>query len=157
MRWLTGFIVFGLAYGIMVFAIFVKNWPSLEQPRLYGTLEQHLSTASQSAVIRIVKNPQLGTQGERYIVRPPNVLADGSFAREVIAPNGDTIVLDQNTSDEAANKIAEEYVDLLQIRVDGLGAELKVQMFFVILIPILLLILFAFFSRWIWNRIPKIG
>ena len=157
MRWLTGFIVFGIAYALLVLAIFVKNWPSLEQPRLYGTLEQHLSTASQSAVIRIVKNPQLGTQGERYIVKKSNALADGSFAREVIAPNGDTIVLDQNTSDEAANKIAEEYVDLLQMRVDGLGAELKVQMFIVILIPILLLILFAFFSRWIWNRIPKLG
>ncbi|MBT5201820.1 MAG: hypothetical protein HOL98_00050 [Gammaproteobacteria bacterium] len=157
MRWLTGFIVFGIAYAIMVSAFFVKNWPTLEQPRLYGTLEQQLAVDSRSAVISIEKNPRTGTQGQRYVMSQSGSLAEGSLSWKVIVPNGDTIVFDQTTSEDLAKKVAEEYVGLLQARVDRLDKDLKVQMFFVIVIPITLLILFAFLSRWIWNRIPKMG
>jgi hypothetical protein len=157
MRWLTGFIVFGIAYAMLVSAFFVMNWPSLEQPRLYGTLEQQLSVNSRSAVISIEKNPRKGTQGQRYVMGQSDSLVDGGPSWQVIVPNGDTIVFDQTTSEDFAKDIAEEYVGLLQTRVDQLDKDLKVQMFFVIVIPITLLILFAFLSRWIWNRIPKIG
>lgn len=157
MRWLTGFVVFGVAYAILVFGFFVKDWPSLEQPRLYGTLEQQLAVHARSVVISIEKNPRTGTQGQRYVMSQSGSLVDGSLSWQVIVPNGDTIVFDQTTSEDLAKKIAEEYVGLLQMRVDRLDKDLKIQMFFVIVMPITLLIFFAFLSRWIWNRIPKIG
>ena len=156
MRWLTGFIVFGIAYAILVSAIFVKNWPTLEQPRLYATLEQQLSVKSRAAVISVEKNPRTSTQGQRYVMGRLGSLVDGSLTWQVIVPNGDTLVFDQTASEDLVKKVAEEYVGLLQARVDRFDKDVKVQMFVVIVIPITLLILFAFFSRWIWNRIPKI-
>ena len=156
MRWLTGFIVFGIAYAILVSAIFVKNWPTLEQPRLYGTLEQQLSVKSRAAVISVEKNPRTRTQGQRYVMGRLGSLVDGSLTWQVIVPNGDTLVFDQTASEDLVKKVAEEYVGLLQARVDRFDKDVKVQMFVVIVLPITLLILFAFFSRWIWNRIPKI-
>ena len=154
--WLAGFLVFAAAYAGFVSAIFLHNWPTLEDPHLYRTLESDLTKAT--SVIRVFKNRQQFEATGRYRITDQSYeLKNGSHVGTILMVNGNVVVLNENTTREDAQEIAEEYVALLETHVLKLSGQHRVQMLQVILIPLTILTFFIFLARWVWRLIGQLN
>ena len=157
--WLAGFLAFGFAYTAFVVAIHVYDWPTFESPHLYGTLEADLTDSASESVLKAFNKPSAVTETsvDLYVVRNDSYeMEDDTFTATIVLANGHVLVLKPNTPPETAVKVADEYVGLVNRHVERITGEHKARMFMILLIPLVLLTLFAFFARWLWNKLLKL-
>ena len=156
MRWASGFLAFGIAYSLFVGAIFWKDWPSIENPHLFGNLENKLSQNSRNDVVKIIKASKSKPHTNPYQIKFQSFEIDSALMTEIIIANGDSIILDGRTNEDRAHEIAKEYLALLTAHVHYKVAEHKFELVVTIFIPLMLLAGFAWISRTIWNVLSKI-
>lgn len=155
--WLVGFIVFGVAYAVFVIAIFAVNWPTLEHPRLHTTLESKLPETVRDLVIKVVRRSGLPGIDSNFEIREKSYeLQDGSFASTIVIINGHLLILEKNTTSEAATRVAERYVKLIETHIERRSRQQRNQMLGVLFVPLGIFALFAFPARWLWNRLLKV-
>jgi len=157
--WLAGFLAFGFAYTAFVVAIYVNDWPTFNNPHLYGTLDAHLSASASESVLRASnKRSAVKETFETYyvVLNDSFELEDGSFTSSIVLANGHVLVLKPNTPPTTAVAVADEYVDLVKAQVVKASQQHEAQMFTILLIPLVLFSLFAFFARWLWNKISTL-
>ena len=155
--WLTGFLAFGLAYTAFVTAIYVNDWPTFANPHLYGTLEAKLSDSNRESVLKASKSASLVNHAsDALYVLVNDGKQDGSFISSIVLTNRHTLWLKPKTTPGTAENIAGEYVGLVNAHVKKTSQKHEAQMYTVLLIPLILLTLFAFFARWLWNKISKL-
>lgn len=155
--WLAGFLAFGFAYTAFVVAIYVNDWPTFQNPHLYGTLEAKLSDSASESVLKASKTAAKDTVDTYYVLLNESFeLEDGSFTSSIVLANGHVLVLKPNTPSTTAVAIADEYVGLIMAQVKKASQQHEAQMFTILLIPLVLFTLFAFFARWLWNKISKL-
>ena len=95
--WLVGFVVFGIAYAIFVIAIFAVNWPTLQNPRLYTTLESKLSDSVAGSVVKVVRHADFPEIDSNFVIEEQAYeLEDGSLTSTIAIINGHLIVLRMN-------------------------------------------------------------
>ena len=155
--WLVGFVVFGIAYAIFVIAIFAVNWPTLQNPRLYTTLESKLSDSVRGSVVRVVRHADFPEIDSNFVIEEQAYeLEDGSLTSTIAIINGHLIVLRMNTNFEEAKVIAQQYVSLIESRVERKSREQLGQLLGVLFIPLGIFIFFTFPARWLWNQLLKL-
>jgi hypothetical protein len=155
--WLVGFIVFGIAYAIFVIAIFAVNWPTLQNPRLYSTLESKLSDSIRGSVVKVVRHSAFPEVDSNFTIEEQAYeLEDGSLTSTIAIINGHLIVLRMNTTLEEARVIAQQYVSLIESRVERKSREQLTQLLGVLFIPLGIFIFFTFPARWLWNQLLKL-
>ena len=157
MRWLAGFLVFGLAYALFVSLIFWQNWPTMENPHLYGTLEAERSAPAQDAVTRVIKE-SLAVTGSTstYQIHHQSFEFENDLVSAVVVANGHVLILNYETTENQANNIAKEYVGLVSAHIQQKALEHKNQIVLVIFIPLLLLSGFAWLARKIWSWVSAL-
>ncbi|MFL2529658.1 MAG: hypothetical protein ACJ0Q6_08270 [Candidatus Azotimanducaceae bacterium] len=156
MRWASGFVAFGIAYSLFVSVIFWHDWPTIENPHLYGNLKDKLSKESSSAVVKIIKGSPPRLKTTLYRVKHESYDLDSDAATEITIANGETIILNNGTNKNRANEVAQEYINLLRAHVHYKVAEHKFELVLTIFIPLILLTGFAWLSRTVWNVLSKI-
>ncbi len=155
--WLLGFIVFGIAYAVFVIAIFAANWPTLENPRLYATLESKLSDSVRTLVVKVVRHSAFPETDSNFVIEEQAYeLEDGYLTSAITIINGHLIVLRKNTTSEQASVIAQQYVGLIESRVERKSREQLNQLLGVLFIPLGIFIFFTFPARWLWNQLLKL-
>jgi hypothetical protein len=155
--WLVGFVVFGIAYAIFVIAIFAVNWPTLQNPRLYTTLESKLSDSIRDSVVKVVRHSAFPKVDSNFIIEDQAYeLEDGSLTSTIAIINGHLIVLRMNTTVEEARVIAQQYVSLIESRVERKSREQLTQLLGVLFIPLGIFVFFTFPARWLWNQLLKL-
>jgi len=147
MRWLVGFLAFGIAYAAFVIAIYWTNAPTLANPDLYRSLESELPGAQQRAISEVRTDRREITSDARFEIRQTDNTAS------VITRNGHVIVLNPATTERQAQAIGEQYVRLVEAHAARLALREKNQMVIVIMLPLILLSLFGYFARWLWKRL----
>ena len=156
-NWLVGFVVFGIAYAVFVIAIFAVNWPTLENPRLYTTLESKLSDSVRDSVIKVVRRSAFPEIDSNFSVNEQAYeLEDGSLTSTIAIINGHLIILQMNTTAEQARVVAQQYVGLIESRVARKSREQLSQLLGVLFIPLGVFIFFTFPARWLWNQLLKL-
>ena len=155
--WLVGFIVFGIAYAVFVIAIFAVNWPTLENPRLYTTLESKLSDSVRASVVKVVRHSAFPETDANFVIEEQAYeLEDGYLTSAITIINGHLIVLRKNTTFEQASVIAQQYVGLIESRVERNSREQLTRLLGVLFIPLGVFIFFTFPARWLWNQLLKL-
>jgi hypothetical protein len=158
--WLAGFLTFGLVYTLFIVAMFAFDWPTLKQPHLYSTMESQLPESVQGAILKVlVKSEQLpGVDGEAtYRISPRSFqLKDDTVADAIVFVNGNVIVLEENTPAESAIEIAQAYEILLESQVEKVARHFTSRLILLLLVPLTLFAMFAFFSRWLWNKVLQL-
>jgi hypothetical protein len=155
--WLIGFVVFGIAYAVFVIAIFAVNWPTLKNPRLYNTLESKLSDSVRASVVKVVRHSAFPEVDSNFVIEEQVYeLEDGSLTATIAIINGHLIVLRGNTTIEQARVIAQQYVGLIESRVERKSQEQLTQLLGVLFIPLGIFIFFTFPARWLWNQLLKL-
>ena len=71
----------------------------------------------------------------------------------MITRNGHVIVLNPATTERQAQAIREQYVRLVEAHASRLALREKNQMVVVIMLPLILLSLFGYFTRWLWKQL----
>ena len=147
MRWLVGFLAFGIAYAAFVIAIYWTNAPTLANPDLYRTLESELPGAQQRAISEVRTDRREITSDARFEIRQTDSTSS------VVTRNGHVIVLHPTTTERQAQAIGEQYVRLVEAHAAKLALREKNQMVIVIMLPLILLSLFGYFARWLWKQL----
>lgn len=155
--WLAGFLTFGFMYTLFIVALFTLDWPTLKRPHLYGTMESYLPESMLGPVLKVlVKSEQIARIDDEAGYRISNQsfqLNDGSLTDAIVIANGNVIVLKKNTPPNVATEIAVKYVGLLEKHVEKIGKDFTFRLAFLLLVPLTLFTMFAFFSRWLWNKL----
>jgi len=155
--WLAGFLTFGFMYTLFIVAMFALDWPTLKQPHLYGTMESKLPESLHDSILKVlVKSEQVSIvdDGTGYgILSQSFLLNDGSLKDAIVIVNGNVIVLKESTLPDVATEIAVQYVGLLEKHVEKLAKDFAFRLSFLLLVPLTLFTMFAFFSRWLWNKL----
>jgi len=155
--WLAGFLTFGFMYTLIIVAIFALDWPTLKQPHLYGTMESKLPESLLGSVLKVlVKSEQLSNIDDvaTYKIAGQSFrLKDGSLTDAIVIVNGNVIVLKKNTPPDVATEIAVQYVGSLEKRVEKMAEDYTFRLTFLLLLPLTLITMFAFSSRWLWNKL----
>lgn len=155
--WLIGFIVFGIAYAVFVIAIFAANWPTLENPGLYATLESKLSDSVRALVVKVVRHSAFPETDSNFVIEEQEYeLEDSSLTSVIKIINGHLIVLQKNTTIEQARVIAQQYVGLIESRVEKNSRKKLTDLLGVLFIPLGIFIFFTFPARWLWNQLLKL-
>ena len=158
MRWFAGILVFGLAYALFVSLIFWQNWPTMENPHLYGTLEDQLSSPAQDAITRVIKDASaVKSTTSVYQIHHQSFDLENDLVSAIVVVNGHVLILNKDTSESQASDIAEEYVSLISTHVKQKALDHKNQIVLVIFIPLILLSGFAWLSRKIWNWVSELN
>jgi hypothetical protein len=145
-----------MAYAVFVIAIFAVNWPTLKNPRSYTTLESKLSDSVRGSVIKVVRHSLPEIDSNFIIEEKAYELEDGSLTSTVAMINGHLVVLRKNTTAERARVIAQQYVGLIESRVERKSREQLSQLLGVLFIPLGIFIFFTFPARWLWNQLLKL-
>jgi hypothetical protein len=147
MRWLTGFLAFGLAYAAFVIGIYWTNAPTLANPDLFRTLESELPGAQQRSINKVRSDRREVTSDARFEIR------QSDNTTSVITRNGHVILLNPETTERQAQAIGEQYVRLVEAHAARLALREKNQMVIVIMLPLILLSIFVYFARWLWKQL----
>lgn len=147
MRWLAGFLAFGIVYAAFVMVIYWTNAPTLANPVLYRTLETELPGAQQRAISEVRTDRREITSDTRFEIRQTDNTSS------VITRNGHVIVLNPATTERQAQAIGEQYVRMVEAHAARLALREKNQMVIVIMLPLILLSLFGYFARWLWKQL----
>ena len=158
--WLAGFVTFAIVYTLFIVAMFAVDWPTLQQPHLYNTMENRLPESVLGPVLKVlVKSEQLSKIDDEstYKISGQSFqLNDGSLTDAIVVVNGNVIVLKKNTPPDVATEIAIQYVGLLENHVRKVANDYANRLVFLLLVPLTLFAMFAFFSRWLWNKLLKL-
>ena len=150
MRWLLGFLVFGVTYAAFVIGIYWTNAPTLASPDLFRTLESELPGAQQRSISEVINDRRKVTSDARFEIRQT------VDTTSVITRNGHVIVLVAETTKHQAQAIGEQYVRLVEAHAARLALKEKNQMVIVIMLPLIVLSLFVFFARWLWKSLSAL-
>ena len=158
--WLAGFLTFGFMYTLFIVTMFVVDWPTLKQPHLYNTMESKLPESVLDSVLKVLVNSEqvsnIEDEATYKISGQSFQLNDGSFNDAIVVANGNVIVLKKNTPPDVATDIAIQYVGLLENHVEKVANDYANRLALLLLIPLTLLVIFAFFSRWLWNKLLQL-
>ena len=155
-NWLVGYVVFALMYTIIVGVIFVADWPTLQHPRLYGTLEDKLPENLRSYIRKVESRSPSGDETPFVIRNPANTRQAVSVGATITMINGHVIVLEQDAGEEIVQEIAQQYLDLLENYVGRASNNHIIRLFSVLFMPLLTFIIFGYFARWLWIKLLRL-
>lgn len=150
--WLVGFVIFGLAYAVIVAGIGMYTWPALDTAR-HGTFEDDLA-ASQRAAIQSVDiergSPRLD-ETRRY------ALALDEDVPAIHMINGHVIALEPGTSRKTAVAIAEAYLERIEHYLMEARVSQARRLIAVLIVPLVTFISFAWLARILWNKLLHVN
>ncbi|MDZ7685762.1 MAG: hypothetical protein U5O39_12770 [Gammaproteobacteria bacterium] len=149
--WLIGFVVFGLAYAVIVAGIGVYTWPTLDTAR-HGTFEDDLAAVHRTAVdsVRVERNSHQADEAHRYS------LTLNEDVQAIHMVNGHVIVLEPGTSRETAVAIAEAYLDRIEHYLTEARVSQTRRLIAILFVPLVTFMFFAWFARILWNKLLQV-
>ena len=76
---------------------------------------------------------------------------------KIIMPNGHVLVLEPDTEPDVADKVGQQYINLLASHVEAEHREHIARLLMVLLIPLIPFFFFAYLGRILWVRLSRVA
>ncbi len=149
--WLIGFVIFGVAYAVIVGAIAFYTWPTIADISR-ARLDHALPFEQRSQIVSVELNPgEISVRTDRYDLSASETEGDGVTVVRVF--NGHDLILVPQVPEEVAHQIGADYAAL----VDEYLIEAKVsqieRLLVALVVPLATFVLFAWLARVLWRKL----
>jgi len=148
--WLVGFVMFGLAYAVLVVGMTIYTWPTA---RDVPTLEDELPRELEARVVEALAVSGPTPQSPYALDYIP---VEGHDHPAIRFANGHTLMLEAGLPEREVEAVAQRYVELIDYHVTEARISQVERSLVVLLVPLLTFGLFAWLARWLWNRLARI-